>query len=384
MPKDSIFRAVKNHLIRLGVCGFFAGITLCLPLWDASLRAGFPPVPAFDFVSFDAGRAGAICLLMLLILCGIFPRVRGILFALLLWLAAMIAMDINRLQPWVWFYILLWLVAIWSPQDDENAVNSAGRLLLAGVYAWSGLQKWQPYFAEDNFGWFCEAFSWTRALASLPALGYIAAGLEMAMGLGLLWPVIRPIAAVGLIFMHVMILLALSPLGHNWNLVVIPWNIVMIVLVYRLGVQHRDRSAPLRRSGAWLPVAFAWLFPIANFVGYWPETLSWKLYANLQPEASLVNRSGASPAACHPSPDIWQRYGYAEGQKLLLDDWATATLGTPLFYSERTFYQLGKSWCACINTKSIDSAGLQLLSVDRRAKKQVTEQIISCRDLLAR
>ena len=76
-----------------------------------------------------------------------------------------------------------------------------------------------------------------------------------------------------------------------------------------------------------------WVMPALNIWGYWPESLSWKMYANTQREATIYAPNG-SP--CETLAPVWKKYA-TDGQYLLIDDWSTSELNVPAFNSVRNF-----------------------------------------------
>src|SRR5262249_35642696 len=119
------------------------------PVWD-----GLPAIPTW------LGHACFYILMVLLGTAAVLLRPR-----LMLWLfvlrAALLAMwDPTRWQPWVYQYLFI-LFALsffpWSqPEASErrqNAVLNSGRIVIAGTYLWSGVQKFNFSFATTVFPW---------------------------------------------------------------------------------------------------------------------------------------------------------------------------------------------------------------------------------------
>ncbi|MBL7797450.1 MAG: hypothetical protein JNJ90_13225, partial [Saprospiraceae bacterium] len=226
-----------SAIVRLLVLAMLAHIALSWPLWFSGGGRTFPLLPVFGPAQaptaslWDTVQLG-ICLLTLFV-AGVFPAKKytaWLVLAVLIW---MIAQDLNRLQPWSYFYLLVLGIVAVAGSDGRLATRGL-QWLLAAVYAWGGFNKITPYFAEDNFPWFCEAFTWTQPLGAYPALGYAVALAELLLAPGLLWGKSRPVFRWLAIGFHAFIILALSPLGLDWNLVVIPWNVAMAGMVWVL------------------------------------------------------------------------------------------------------------------------------------------------------
>ncbi|MCS6928114.1 MAG: hypothetical protein NZM43_01330 [Saprospiraceae bacterium] len=345
---------------RITVLAVMAHVALSLPLWYGAAGRTFPQLPLSGQAHQPANTAGEILLfclwIALLLSVGIWPHRRWLLAgAYGTWLG-LIAIDLNRLQPWTYFYLLAGGVLFWRKDQPEPAL----RLLAAGVYVWSGLNKLTPYFAEENFPWLCQAFAFTKPFGQYTTLGYVAAMVEALFGLGLLWVQCRPYVRWAVLVFHLFIVLALSPLGLNWNAVVIPWNFAMAALVWictrtpssgqrdlgpKMAPRAQQRISYLTGS-VWTILLFAWFLPALNKLGLWPEALSWKMYANTQPEAGFFKAPGAH--VCPELQPAWSRHSWDEGRRLLFDDWAIAELQVPMFNHPRAHRQLAQYLCRCI------------------------------------
>jgi hypothetical protein len=371
------------NLFRTSIFILLCGMALSRPLWDVSARSSFPVMPLFSDAYRSGGGFDTIVTALVLVFgvfASIFPARKWAVAFMLLCLCVLCIRDLNRLQPWVWFSALLSLVFLLSKKEYET--REATVLLLAGVYAWGGFHKMTPYFTEDNFAWFCEAFDFTKPLGRYPQLGYGLAVFEFLLGPGLLWRKTRRFsAAAGFVF-HLLIIAALSPLGLDWNAVVIPWNAGMAwLLVLFCRKQESDVSffkgqlADFRQSSIAVVLAAVWLAPVLNFVRCWPDAFSWKLYTNTQTEVTFYSKS----IRCDPKLEAFRQKNSFDGNKMLLDDWANAELKTPAFSSERTFKQLGRYLCGCVENP--DSAGLYILRVKPWNREAETLDKIGCSDL---
>ncbi len=370
--------SLPHKVILVTALGFLAGVLLSWPLWYVGARPLFPALPVIGSACKEASwlsglTAGFLLLSITSVL--IFPLKKTTLAGLLGALILLAGLDANRLQPWVWFYFLVFGAALFSRNDQD--IRLTWRWLIAAVYVWSGFNKLSPYFAEDNFPWFVSAFSLTKALA-YPALGYAVALLEMCLGVGLLWPRSRRIFRWVVLLFHLFIVLMLSPLGLKWNIVVIPWNLSLAALVW-LVFAEKDAIRLPKNRGHQLILAAAGLAPGLNFAGWWPESFSWKLYSFTQPEATFYAAAGSFNRSIEQEA-IWKELSFDKGRKLLLDDWAVRDLHTPMFASGHTFRQTAVYLCGC--TTSPDSAGLYILTVQPWNKKGEQWQKIPCRTLL--
>lgn len=367
-------------IIRIAATGLLSGVALSWPLWNPAERFWFPLLPLWGeaenphLMNGLFHTFGWLGLFALMVAVFVFPGKKLLTGLLAGWLAGLCAFDLNRLQPWVWLYLIVFTVTI---VENEKGTVVALRWLLAGVYFWSGFYKLTPYFAEDNFPWFCEAFSFTQPLGRYPLLGYGIALLEMVFGAGLFRGKTRSWFKWLVIGFHAVIILFLLKL--DWNLVVIPWNLAMAGLVWILFTGAHPASSPEGRkvsltSGKTIAGGFVWLAPLFGLFNLWPHTLSWQLYANTQPEATFYADNSFSLPTKEVA-QVWERYAFDDGTKLLLDDWANSELKVPMFASRRAFRQMGEYLCTQIVA---DSSGLYILTVNRWNKSAERMEKIPC------
>ena len=199
--------------------------------------------------------------------------------------------DQSTWQPYFYqyFFMLLSLVfaARQAGEDDakDAAVLASDRLLVASIYVWSGLSKFNHRFLHHAIGALSPALAPLIPDRYVPWLALVMPVVETGIGIGLLCRRSRRLAMFLAIGMHASILLAIGPLGRDYNRVVWPWNVVMIFL---LVVLFRTREGPdppwyvSLRAPAFhrVVLVFFVLCPLSSFVGAWPAYLSFKLYSH--------------------------------------------------------------------------------------------------------
>ncbi|MGH2564201.1 MAG: hypothetical protein ACRDE5_06795, partial [Ginsengibacter sp.] len=119
-----------------------------------------------------------------------------------------------------------------------------------------------------------------------------------SLGIGLLFQRTRKIAAILLIVMHVLILVAFGPLGLNYDVIIWPWNIVMILILYVLFISTSPVSIQFRSiKKGWnkLIILSFGILPALNFFGYWDFYLSSSLFSYRPPDMYIcISKSGSS------------------------------------------------------------------------------------------
>jgi hypothetical protein len=238
--------AAERRLKIVIAAALIAELALSPKLWVG--ERVLPATPVFRFLgSIPAPLEYVMYVALLLILVAIVAILRP---AKLIGLAVLLAIafavfDQLRWQPWFYqFLFMLIAVGLYDRRrgdhdDVHNPALNACRLMIVGIYIWSGLQKANADFVMNVFPFLTHPL--TQLLpASIGAiinrLGVIAPLVEVAIGIGLLTRRFRAVAICGAIGMHVFILLAIGPLGQDFNNVVWPWNIAMgcfVIILFR-------------------------------------------------------------------------------------------------------------------------------------------------------
>jgi hypothetical protein len=233
------------------------------------------------------------------------------------------AQDQNRGQPWFYLY---WAMLMMSLFPAATAL-AACRWAVTAVYFWGGIQKCNARFFEVVPKWFVEPMTqWPVPdfVVTIMRGGVWASPfIEIAIAVALWIPVLRRPALVMITALHVLAVLLLGPLGHDYNWVVWPWNLAMVALAWTLFTKSsfwrepttgtpapapasakRDKRTPriaardalslaqsvtaLRQSRAALVlVSLFTLLPILSFKGRWDSGFSFSLYSENQAVANV-------------------------------------------------------------------------------------------------
>lgn len=265
----------------LVVCVVAQAVTLGLtwPLWQP--RESPPHLPLFDLPQLPFGLVLACTLVLSLA----YPRsgVRAHVAALIV----SFVFDQWRIQPQVIGVAVLMIATVetWGP--------AVAKSYLIALWFWSGLHK---LLSPD---WMGHA-SWglVQALPVDPDAWHVPFAYAVAAGEVLLatLAVARPRwAAYGCAVLHTGIALFLSPLMHNWNVSVIPWNLCTAAVGFWV-----LRTAPAFRMQSWPQWAIAavlLLSPIGYYVGLVDHSLAHVLYSDNMPYALVTTEDGVKPVA---------------------------------------------------------------------------------------
>ena len=332
------------------VSGFVAGFLLSRRLWVSyrffpliPILPGLPHIPTLvDGILFAV-------LLVLLALIGVATRPRIYILSFALFLLFLALFDQTRWQPWAYLYLfmLLGLACFsWKPDDvagQENALNIC-RLIVCATYFYSGLQKMNPRFMVGTTSMFGALSSRWPALH---ALGWIMAGTETLIAIGLLTRKFRNVAVIAGVLMHLDILYVCVIILH-WNSVIWPWNVAMMALLFLLfwktdfSFRQVVWANPFRLQKVVL-VLFA-VLPLLSFFGWWDSYLSASLYSANIPMAYIW----MSPTVKRQLPLQIQRYVKKQpgGNDLLkVQDWALTELNVPPYPAVRAYRTIGAALC---------------------------------------
>ena len=247
-----------------------ATLWITWPLW--TVHASPPMLPALPLPALDLGWLLLVCLGLVLAT----PRFGLGLYTAVLAYAVLI--DQTRLQPEVVSLTFL----MWGTLSSHTAKTLA-RAHLVALWVFSGLNKlFSPDFMDGMSQWLLSGLmpsppSWLNERA-----GYVIAVPELSVGLLALYPRTRRFAAVAACALHIGIFLDLSPVGHDWNAAVWPWNLALAVAGFALIAPWV--GSPLSALGRCPPlvrplVALLVVSPLGFYVGVTDAYVAHNLYS---------------------------------------------------------------------------------------------------------
>ncbi len=327
-------------------------LTVCSSLISASLIASlivaqrgwvmdkrtYPHLPILDNLSIAQTFEPLLYGVMVIALLTFNFNSRKMLLALIFAIAALatIALDQTRLQPWLYlFSIMLLLTASLKYDNSSKACSSvlnALRICLMGTYLFAGVQKLNISFCQ-----IVVPSMMSKVIPAMPselgcALGIPLAIVEAGLGILLAFPYTCKVGAYLAIFFHAVTLWLITQ--QNWNAVVWPWNISMMVLVYLLFIRSKPASAlSLLKPDSLQKIIAMLLFlalPVLNFYGLWDNYLSSALYSGNVPVLRIqVNEEDEAllPSSIRQAVDISDKNAHT----LIVERWALDELGIPAY-----------------------------------------------------
>ena len=338
----------------------------------------FPMISAFEFLNIHYGIIldGILYSLAVVSLIAIFflPFNKLLVYTLVFVFFLFILEDIMKLQPWLYlFCIMLLTVAVYG-KDKQEQILFVLRVILAATYFWSGLQKFNHAFTTEIFPWLMKPLGLETFFEQHHRLGYIVPIVELSAGLALLYKKLQKPAGIVLILIHLVLLYSLGPWASNWNILIWPWNLAMIIIIWVVIRQDNYEGImqaikPLKKS-IWLDIVCILLFimPAFNFVGCWDHYLSGSLYSGHIPEAIFYcDRNNTD---IHLTSVQYSQVYYPEksGEYLVIDAWALAELKTPVYPENRYFRRIGN--LLCNKTKGKSGTGYLIIE-----KKRFTSEL---------
>lgn len=386
---DNSYKNKRTWTIRIIVGCLLLQMLLTLPLWWSEGRS-FPIIPIFSFLpvleSFFWTMLLPSFFVINLLFVFVFSDNRVGLFAALFCASLLIMFDVNRLQ--IWMYQWLFMLLVLAFLKEKSRWKFCLQLMIIALYFWSGFNKLNVYFIDHSFPWLMDTFSATQPIGKSFAFALFSAFLEIGIAIGLLLDKTRKFACITAFVMHALILLILGPLGLNWNQPVWPWNLAMILLVYLLFYTEPFAGfSTLRNKGILSKlILLIWaVMPLGNVFEIWDEQLSFKMYSGTNPEGILID-SSIEPNCFPDSAKVYYTRSTKEvenrtqEEQILIDEWALNEMKVPPYASQRTFKEIGRQWCACLETPK--NGRLEVLRVNRWNRKERPNLSYNCEELL--
>ncbi|MEZ4888153.1 MAG: hypothetical protein R3E32_25720 [Chitinophagales bacterium] len=381
-------------LTTVNILAAMATMLFSFKLW-VSTRF-FPNVPIssqlpeiaypFDYVLFGM----ALLFLVLLLL----QRKRRWLIGFLTVAIILCIFDQMRWQPWFYLYLLLFALLLivhipFSNRKRERIVFTVAALILSSMYFWSGVHKLHSGFANFVYPYLVETFGMqidkTKTIHTVLAYGMALS--ELGIGLALLWKPSRKYAIIAALGMHLFILVVLGPFGRAENLVIVPWNVAMMVLV--VVVFYRNEEVSLQslllpsmlsvNLLRWGIVVLVVVMPLFSHFGMWDYYLSNTLYAGKTTRLLVVmpkeNYEDRLPIA------IRQHTQAVSNTPLFVyinaDIWALKELNVPVYPQARVQYAIARYFCDYFS--QWENRGLLFRIDSRWESKKILEQF-ECKD----
>lgn len=277
-------------VFRICLIGFLSCITISHSLWFTNNNV-YSPIPVLSFLDIKNPliHFGTSALFIIsIIFAGFRNKINhGSLYIFIVCFLFALLLDQLKWQPWCYYFLFIFLAfAVFSAHHQQKKLDSI-RIILAFIYIWSGIQKFNYTFFFETYPWLIEPITnlFSDGFKSFCNATFILApSTEFVAGIGLLFKKTQKISTYLLLIMHVFILAMIGPLGHNSNFVVWPWNITFMLLLSILFLRKHTFtisnifSRPVSFYQMSLVIVFGFL-PILSFFDVWPMYFSSALYS---------------------------------------------------------------------------------------------------------
>lgn len=317
----------------------------------------FPLTPAFEFLPelhhpFDIIL---FCVTILLLICiTILRNPQKFIIVFLISALLLAILDQNRWQPWFYQYaLMLFIVSFFDFRCDDTkqqqAIVTIFKLMIGAIYFWSGLQKLNPNFITDTYPWLMEPITNHMSEVEISKIDWLGKAfpiIEMLTGIGLFLSPTKKGAIVLLFMMHLFILFVLGPFGHNYNPVVWPWNIAMMLFAFVLfwksdSIPISHIKSMLHYHSIKIVVFFFIMMPLLNFFNSWDSYLSHNLYSG-NTSNGVIYISDAVESKLPNEIKLYSK-GEINLNQITIKYWCMMELGVPAYPEKRNFAAVTKN-----------------------------------------
>jgi uncharacterized membrane protein YphA (DoxX/SURF4 family) len=350
---------LKNTVILV----FCIGLWMSRPLWIGPRSFPLAPVSSLLPVIGDAVAPGFyVALFVLAAAALVAPKPGWPIAGFLAVMAVFCLTDQTRWQPWVFQYsLLLGVLALHSwngaDADGEKRTLNILRLIIAFTYIYSGLQKINLNFMENDFPWLVQPITnpFPATAPFLHVVGMAAPFIQVAFGIGLLTRRFRRASLIAAVAMHLFILTMFGPMGLDWNNIVWPWTAAMaifdVLLFSGAEFSWREIVGGGRDPRHLAAIVLFAVLPALSFFNLWDSYLSSALYSGNLTEAQIyLSDAGkaALPAAIaaravHTSPDT---------NVLNLQRWAIEDLNVTPYPETRVYKAIASGVCGKLRDRN--------------------------------
>ncbi len=259
-------------------------------------------------------------------------------------------LDYNRWQPWEYQYLLTFYIFLFS--NNKTQIIKLISILICFTYIFSGLHKLNGGFIyliwESMILGKLLHFNFDSHNIIIHYFGLFIPIIEIILGIGILIFTKKKYFILGLIIMHLLIIYFLCPIGLNYNLIVIPWNLLMLLLIiilfHNTNMNFIKNFQPFYKFD-FVIIILVCLLPILNFFSLWDDYLSFNLYSgNNQTMVVEVERIEQIPELKKHSSSNKIYKILKNSTPIYINSMAMSEIKVPLYSEKRTFKIFKKQW----------------------------------------
>jgi len=310
------------------------------------LTVYFIPLPyPLDYIVYS----GMIVIALLLI---IYADNRPLLIALVSIFGFLMLADQMRWQGFNIFYFFLSAAFLFSAKHPERLLSII-RITIIGYFFWTGIQNINNIYFENIFPWIFEPYTKKflpeQAIAYFNYLGYLLPFIQIFAGIGLLFDSTRNTAMWTGITLIGIIFVSMSPIGHNWNKIQLPYYLTIMSVTY---LAFNDTEFELKSlfnyNKSIIHIAAILMFlvlPIFNFVGLYDNSLSFKDFSG----KGLYCKIYIDDEISENLPEVLKQYTFKTYDNKKYFDvfyWSMFALKVAPYSEKRVFNQLENYFCS--------------------------------------
>ena len=205
------------------------------------------------------------------------------------------AWDRMTWQPYLLHYgVLLLGLASTFRRPDARELGGSFRFALASVYLWAGLSKVNSAFLRPEAHGMRPPFVTAWEIDGHYPLFLLIPVVEILLFVGLLIRPARRIAVVAALLFHLVVLGYIGPFGLDYNHVVWPWNVSLMLLIplaFWPVKEVRVEGAREALGSRCLVAILCALGPLLSYFGWTDRYLFFHLYTPRVPTAILHHAS---------------------------------------------------------------------------------------------
>lgn len=344
---NNLFRNTPDFIVRI-TCIFWIFTKLfSYNLWHIDRL--YPIAPTFEFLD-GAPQMVHLSLLFAslfgMFLIFLFPKKQYFIVLTLLMEFTSCLLDQNRWQPYEYQYFITCLFFVVYRKSPKQFLNYFTFLLVV-IYLNSGLHKlygpflhrvWDRMILHQFFGLDETVIKSVYLHYSGLTLGLI----ESVSAIGLLLAKQKKYFAWMLVGMHIFIFWLISPLGLNYNSIVWPWNIIMIILLYRIYCRNEHINVDIKKLMHRFNIFFFLLLgvmPLLNFAGLFDDFLSFNLYSGSSAQMEICFTKDSDIGKYEQF--VNKHKSFCPNQKSIsLNNWALTEMNVVAYPEERVYKQI--------------------------------------------
>lgn len=355
-------------LVRKFIALFFSiGILMSSKLWGLNTERLFPLTPVFDRIPIFSSTINFIIAIVLLacLITTIITKNRAVLLLFFSLMFVFLLQDQLRWQPWVYLYLLLLIPFLIFKNNDKKGFINYFKIIIIGVYLWSGIHKLNSNFIDSTFYSMVRVFfniGDEALISKFKFIGYAIPFTEILIGVFLILPKFRVKGVYLAIVTHLFILIYLSPkpIGIGFNPIVYPWNLAMITIVMSLFYKnntpltiYKSLNLKTQLMNTFGMLLF-WALPLLSIFNLWDHYLSFSLYSdqtnyyyiNVKTDSKTEINNQLIPFIIDKSSPYKTHITHiSDGVFIDVNQWSLNELKVPFYPQNRVFKIFIKRFC---------------------------------------